>query len=460
MVGHRFISVLLAGIAFFFSASAFAAPEDEAKTLYEKGIEAYDNELDFDAARTAFEKALVVVARNPGKVSGAMVAKIKLRAGVLYIAVDKDKAKGLKTFIEALKADPVAKVDLALSNPDIEQVYRDAKEAVGDPVVAKPAFQGPVLLAHKPPREATTDTPFRIRVELPEGMQAAKVYAKYRAPGQTKFVELTLESLAANAYQANIPSEKLKKGSLEYFVSAEDESGKTLGLSGSSDAPHLVQITTTEVEGPKPINGGNKDLDLGDPNPNADDPQPGPPKKRIFSLIVSGGMILGTVAGKTDVSKTTITNGVSLPDVVIVPELAFYAGSRLTIGGVGLIQVTNTKGALEAPEPPKLGGGLRLRYFYGKLEGFRPFFSGDGGFGEFVQRFPTNFDGTNTGNDSTHNVGPFVGLGWGFENDFTNSTALMVSLTARGYLTSNPVSEVEGIPVLQGNLAIGLRLGK
>jgi hypothetical protein len=452
---------MLASIALCFAAGAFAAPEDDAKTLYEKGVEAYDNELDFDAARTAFEKALVVVARNPNKVSGPTIAKIKLRAGVLYIAVDKDKAKGLKTFIEALKADPTAKVDTALSNPEIEQVYKDAREAIGDPVVVKPAFQGPILLAHKPPREATTGTPFRIRVELPEGMSAAKVYAKYRAPGQTKFVELPLESLAANAYQANIPSEKLKKGSLEYFISAEDTGGKTLGLSGSSDAPHLVQITATEIEDPKPLGTKNGNKNVEDPElPSDTDPNPAKPKKRIFSLIVSGGMIAGTVAGKTDKSKTPISGGFSLPDAVVLPELAFYVSPRLTIGGIGIIQVTNTSGALEEPEAPKLGGGLRLRYFHGKLDGFRPFFSGDGGFGQFVQRFPTNFDGNNLGNDSTHNVGPFVGLGWGFENDFTKSVALMVNLAARGYLANNPVSEVEGVPVLQTNLSIGLRIGK
>jgi hypothetical protein len=459
MIGHRFISALLMSISFFFANGAFAAPEDEVKTLYEKGVDAYDNDLDFDAARTAFEKALVIVARNPDKVSGPTIAKIKFRVGVLYIAVDKDKAKGLKTFIEALKADPTSKVDPTLSNPDIELVYKDAKEAIGDPIVVKPTFQGPILLAHKPPREATTGTPFRIRVELPEGMQAAKVYAKYRPPGQTKFVELPLESLAANAYQANIPSEKLKKGSLEYFISAEDEGGKTLGLSGSSDAPHLVQITATEVEGATPIKNGKGNKNTSDPetDPEITD---GPttdekPKKRIFSLIVSGGMIAGTVAGKTDKSKTPISSGFSLPDAVVVPELAFYVSPRLTIGAIGMIQVTNTSGALDKPEPPKLAGGLRLRYFHGKLTGFRPFFGGDAGFGEFVQSFPVE-----NNDDSTHNKGPFIGLGWGFENDFTDSVALMVNLAARGYLASNEISDSKNALVMQTNLAIGLRIGK
>jgi hypothetical protein len=473
MIGHRFVSALLASLALFFANGAFAAPEDEAKTLYEKGVDEYDNNLDFDAARTAFEKALVVIARNPTKVSGTTVAQIKIRAGVLYIAVDKDAAKGKEFFISALKADPTAKVDPSLSNPEIDKVFKEAKVAAGvvgttsTPPV-KPTVSGPILLSHKPPREATTGTPFRIRVELPEGMQAAKVYAKYRAPGQTKFVELPLESLAANAYQANIPSEKLKKGSLEYYISAEDADGKTLGLSGSSDAPHLVQITS-EGEDPTPIStkgnkgkgkGKNVDPDA-DPDPETpDEPEPDANPKRIFSLIVSGGMIAGTVAGKTDVSKTPVDNGFSLPDAVVMPELAFYVTPRLTLGAIGLIQVTNTAGALEAPESVKAGGGLRVRYFHGHLDGFRPFFSGDGGFGQFVQHFPTNFQGNALGKDSTHNVGPFVGLGWGFENDFTKSVALMVNASVRGYLADNKVSGAEDVPVVQTNLAIGIRVGK
>jgi hypothetical protein len=452
MIGHPWHRAIPA-LTIFISGTAIAAPEDEVKSLYEKGVEAYDVDLDFDAARTAFEKALVVIARNSAKVSGPTVAQVKIRAGVLYIAVDKDKAKGLKTFIEAIKADPAVKVDAALlSNPDVDKIYKDAVSAVGTPAVVKPTFQGPILLTHKPPREATTGTPFRIRVELPQGLEATKVYAKYRAPGQTKFTELVLEPLAANAYQSNIPSDKLKRGNLEYFISAEDESGKTLGLSGSSDAPHLVQITGELGEDPGP-----------GPDPDPDpDPDPNPTKapKRIFSVIVSGGTIAGTVKGVTDDSRTPIAGGFSLPEAAVMPEIAFYATPRLTVGAIGIIQLTNTAGAIDAEAKPQLAGGLRVRYFHGKLEGFRPFISGDGGFGQFVQNFPTGFNGEELGKDSTHNIGPFLGLGWGLEYDFTSSAALMFCLAARGYLADNPVSETTDIPILQAGGALGLRFGK
>src|SRR5262245_41675346 len=133
--------------------AALASPEEDVKALFDKGVAAYDD-LDFDGARTNLEKALVTIARNQGKVSPPLVAKVQVRLGVLYVSVDKDKAKGLKSFINALKADPSASVDPALLNPDISAVFGDAKEAVGGSGQA-PAPQGPLLLSHKPPREAS-----------------------------------------------------------------------------------------------------------------------------------------------------------------------------------------------------------------------------------------------------------------------------------------------------------------
>ena len=59
------------------------------------------------------------------------MAKVQLRLGVIYVAVDQDKAKGVKAFLEALKADPKARVDIALASPEIDAAFAEALKAAG-----------------------------------------------------------------------------------------------------------------------------------------------------------------------------------------------------------------------------------------------------------------------------------------------------------------------------------------
>lgn len=444
-MAHRLSALFFFCVSAFLAGPALAAPEEEVKALYEKGVAAYED-IDFDAARTNFEKALVIVARNPGKISSPLVAKVHIRAGVLYIAVDKDRAKGLKAFIAALKADPGAEVDPTLSNPEIDTVFQDAKEAVGVP--STPAGpQGPLLLSHKPPREATSNTPLRIYVELPKGMKAKKVIAHYRLSGQSKFTSLPLEEMEENVYESNIPGPKVKGKYLEYYISAEAAGGNILGLSGAADAPHLVQITSTEVdpEGATPASGKDP-IDTGTPKQDTT-------SSHSFSFLLRVGGATGTVTGDTDSGRTLSGAGVSLPELTIEPEVAVYVNPKMTLGVSGRLQVT--RGDREnGGQGAAAGGALRMRYFYGNSTGFRSYFAGEGGFGRIVQRFTALANGVAIGNDTDTDVGPSLGLGWGFENDISDSLAVTFDGTARGYFDL-----VDGLPVAQINLSLGIRLG-
>lgn len=458
---------IAAGVALV-APAAWAGPEEDVKGLLEKGSAAYD-ELDFDAARTSLEKALVIAARNQGKVSGPLLAKVHLRLGVIYIAIDKDKAKAEKAFSSALKADPKADVDPSLSTPEIDSVFASAKKAAGletaPPVVTPPTPVAPVLLTHKPPREASTGTPLRIRIEVPEGVKASKVTAYYRTSGQTRFTALPLEELAASTYQTNIPGNKIKGSSLEYYVAAENDDAKVVGLSGSSDAPHLVQITATEVDpgGATPATGkggkggkGNK-VDPGDGNGGGgEEPTDKGDGKRSFSFVLTAGTAAGLVTGFTDLSGDKINGaGLSFPEVILSPELAFYASPSVTVGAIGRVQLTGNQGSLEgASTAPSAGGALRVRYFYGEPKSFRPFFAGEGGFALLTQRFVLTQTNGDKAADSDHEQGPFLGLGWGFESDLSSAVALAVNTTLRGYYDLT-----DSLPAAQLEISLGFRFG-
>jgi hypothetical protein len=182
-----------------------------------------------------------------------------------------------------------------------------------------------------------------------------------------------------------------------------------------------------------------------------------PPPKKVSAIMMLGAAS-GTVKGITDNSRAPIAGGNSLPELVLAPEIAFYATPKLTVGALGLFQLTNTDGAT-AIRQSQPSAALRVRYFYAKRERFRPLAAGEIGFGRFVQNFPTNFDGNELGNDSVHNVGPFLGAAWGFEEDFTQNMAFTGGFSLRGYLADNPLTGTENIPILMFNLSLGLRFG-
>src|SRR5205814_7909369 len=102
------------------------------------------------------------------------------------------------------------------------------------------------------PAEQVILTPVPIYVELPDGVNAAKVIVRYKPFGAADWKTLELRKMASG-YGGEIPCADIGSatGDLSYYVQATDANGDVVSMSGSRNAPNKVPIKT-EIAGEPP----------------------------------------------------------------------------------------------------------------------------------------------------------------------------------------------------------------
>ena len=162
---------------------------------------------------------------------------------------------GKAAFVEALKADPSISLEKDLTTPDIEKVFQAAKG--DDPhrlLPSKPAAAPGSRRRHDapPPTEQAILTPVPLYAELPDGVTAVKVIARYKAFGTTDWKTIELRKVG-NGYGAEVPCLEIGSttGDLSYYLQATDAGGDVVATSGSRNAPNKVAIKN-ELSGEPP----------------------------------------------------------------------------------------------------------------------------------------------------------------------------------------------------------------
>jgi hypothetical protein len=162
---------------------------------------------------------------------------------------------GKKEFGEALKADPNIALEKDLVTPEVDAAFQAAKGGGGGGAPAKPGKGGAAAggdMVHTPPAEQAVLTPVPIYVELPDGVNAAKIIVRYKAFGNPDWKTLELRK-TGNGYGGEIPCQEVGSatGDLSYYVQASDASGDVVATSGSRNAPNKVPIKN-ELSGEAP----------------------------------------------------------------------------------------------------------------------------------------------------------------------------------------------------------------
>ena len=173
--------------------------------------------------------------------------------GVVLIAGLNRLDDGKKAFAEALEADPDIGLEKALTTPEIEQIFRAAKmrrrpvgvaaTAVARSHPGRGAIRRVGDMIHTPPAEQKALTAVPIYVELPAGIVAVKVVARYKPYGTSEWKTLELRRLGPG-YGAEVPCRDVGSttGDFVYFVQATDAAGDVVSMSGSRAAPNKVPI--------------------------------------------------------------------------------------------------------------------------------------------------------------------------------------------------------------------------
>lgn len=240
----------------------YAAPNDASATKLARDA------IDVDYLSTNFAEAERKL-RSAAALCGETACTPRTRARILrdlatVLIVGLHRAEdGKKTFAEALRADPAIKLEKALTTSEVEQIFLAAKSGGSSdapspsPASPSPAAQSTSTAAggdmiHTPPPEQATLTPVPIYVELPDGVSAAKVVARYRAFGTSEWKTLALRRLGPG-YGGEIACLDVGSttGDLLYFVQATDAAGDVVAMSGTRGTPNKVVIKNA-IAGPAP----------------------------------------------------------------------------------------------------------------------------------------------------------------------------------------------------------------
>ena len=144
---------------------------------------------------------------------------------------------GRAAFAEAIKADPNVTLEKDLVTPDIEAAFQAAKGGGGGG--GRGAAGGD--MTHTPASEQAVLTPVPIYVELPDGITAVKVIARYKPFGATEWKTVELRRMS-KGYGGEVPCLDIGSttGDLSYYVQATDANGDVVASHGSRQAPDRV----------------------------------------------------------------------------------------------------------------------------------------------------------------------------------------------------------------------------
>jgi hypothetical protein len=222
-----------------------AAPKDAAATkMAEEAINTDYLATNFAAAEKKLRDAAALC--GTAACSPQVRARVHRDLGVVLIAGLNRPDDGKKAFAEALRADPDVALEKALTTTEIDKIFRAVKAggAGAAPAAAavSPAAAGGDMI-HTPAAEQMALTPVPIYVELPAGIAAVKVVARYKPYGTSEWKTLELRRLGTG-YGAEVPCRDVGSttGDFVYFVQATDAAGDVVSMSGSRAAPNKVPI--------------------------------------------------------------------------------------------------------------------------------------------------------------------------------------------------------------------------
>jgi hypothetical protein len=229
--------------------SALGAPNDaDAQKLRHDAVYTDYLATNFAEAAKKMEQA-VALCRAPADCAPAVRARVLCDLGVVYFALQRPD-DGRAQFAAALKEDPSVAMDGDLATTDLQREFTAIKGRPGGPSAdagagavgtAPPSPQSDMV--HSPPASQAVLTPLPIYVELPDGIQAVKVYVRYRPFGAKEWKTAYMSKVGAG-YGTELPCADVgdSSGDLKYFIQAVDGAGDVVASSGRLSDTYRVKI--------------------------------------------------------------------------------------------------------------------------------------------------------------------------------------------------------------------------
>jgi hypothetical protein len=242
---------------------------------------------DFETARTALLDA-VRQGKEAGLGEDKMMARTYLHLGAVYIDGLKDRTRGLRFLMLALRLRPDIGITPSLVTPSLKEAFEEAKndaqngaagaapltppeaapprpapppppppQAAAEPEPPPPDTSPvaaeddgePDLPATIPqplycpnPDEAPPGESIFLRCVVRNDVSASRVLLFYRLPGDDKFMAGKMSRSPRGWWSGTIPARAATGKSVQYYVEARDEAGQQTASNGRNDSPNLMII--------------------------------------------------------------------------------------------------------------------------------------------------------------------------------------------------------------------------
>lgn len=234
------------------------AQEAKIESLLNAAIEDYDV-LEIDSARQKIEQGLALAARE-NITAGPLLGKLYIMQGVIEYAASGDEPAVQESFRKALVAEPKMDVPNVYRTPDLEAILERAREQAGSAPVDRPASTAGI--SHTPLTDVDARKPVIFEAFVPRDMPVYKMHVFFRVMGDNAWKKVELQPTNAERFAVKVAGKEFHSSQFDYYISAEDRGGNTVGSSGSAAEPHNVVVLGSS--GQKP-NGGDPIEEPGEP---------------------------------------------------------------------------------------------------------------------------------------------------------------------------------------------------
>jgi hypothetical protein len=362
---------------------------------------------EFEKARELLKRALDTC-QTSGLEQHPIAARTHVHMGVVIIRGFKNHELGLKQFAKALAIEPSITMTKALSTPEIDEAFAEAK-AGGSPL-AGGAAEAPARapaparaaepVASAPPASSTgfsyhtvsevkQGASVVVTVTVEETLKFKKLVLAYRPQGTPEFRGREMEPVGGGAYRAEIPDHATTGSSVSYYMEAQDDEGQPLASRGTEERPLVISFAATARSASSSSRADAGVERKAERGPSSDDDDDEDAFSGRFFATLQLGTGFGYTSGTGEVNADTPVAGTVSGAMLghIAPELGYWVAPGFLVSLQGRFQlITGTTeivapGRTHSPVPAALAVLAKASWFMG-TGNLRPFVSGGLGAGQ------------------------------------------------------------------------------
>jgi hypothetical protein len=339
------LAALLFALALASPASADVSADDviaQMTQLNKEFVVAYQAKK-FDDARKILKQALDL-APTAALEAHPITARTHIHMGILLVGGLKQRDNGIKEFQQAIGIQGDIALTKALVTPELEDAFKEAKEAGGikppapppepklpplppsapPPSAAPPTSPEPEApatgISHEPVTQGNQGAAIPISATLQKDLVFDKLVLAYRPDGATDFLGREMKEQGNGRYGAEIPATATLGSVVSYYIEAEDADGNPVAARGSIDNPLVVHLSG--VGAPK------KERDEEDDDGGTEAPD----YRYFFGLTAGTGFGWATGNGDTNADVKFDPAGMALARAAqVAPEFGYWLNETLML---------------------------------------------------------------------------------------------------------------------------------